>query len=176
MAACPKCKTTELEPPPGRASRLLRCDVCHGTWFPEDEARLEAVAGLLAADSTIRPGGDEDRRTGLCPEGHGILIRALVQVEDPFHLERCSVCHGIWFDKGEWNRLAESHLLDHLERLWDPAMRFSAMKVEDPRQDLVRRIGSPAVEMIETLATALRSHDAESTSAALAYLERELNL
>lgn len=175
MAACPKCKTTELTAPSGRASRLLRCDDCHGTWFPKDEARLEAVAGLLSADSTIRPGGDQDSRTGLCPDGHGILIRALVDAADPFHLERCSVCHGIWFDKGEWNRLAQSHLLEHLDRLWDPAMRFRAQGSEDPRQDLVRLIGTPAVEMIETLATALRNHDEETTSAALAYLEHELN-
>ena len=180
---CPKCRDVELEAPEGRASRLARCPSCDGTWFPKDEARLGAVGELLSADSTIRPGGDQDRRTGLCPEGHGILIRALVEVEDPFYLERCAECHGIWFDKGEWNRLAQSHLLAHLERLWDPAWRFrlkrSAGADEEPdggrRTRLVKALGAPAVEMIETLANALADHEQSVSSEAIAYLEERLS-
>ena len=58
--ACPKCRDVTLEHPEGRASRLLRCPTCRGTWMPKDEARLEAVGSLLDADSTIRPGTTED--------------------------------------------------------------------------------------------------------------------
>lgn len=174
---CPKCKDVELVSADGRASRLKRCDVCHGTWLPRDEARLEAVAGLLSQDSTIRPAGPEDSRTGLCPEGHGILIRAQVEADEPFYLERCATCHGIWFDKGEWNRLGQSHLLVHLDRLWDPAWRFRYKRTEageDRRARLVTAVGAPTVEMIETLANALRSLDEPTKGEAIAYLEEQL--
>lgn len=176
-AQCPKCRDVELDSADGRASRLLRCGRCGGTWFPQDEARLEAVAGLLSQDSTIRPASTQDQKTGLCPEGHGILIRAQVEVDEPFYLERCATCHGIWFDKGEWNRLAQSHLLEHLDRLWDPAWRFRFKRTEaeaERRSRLVKGLSEPIVEMIETLATALREREEPLKGEAIAYLEDQL--
>ena len=140
--------------------------------MPKDEARLEAVGSLLESDSTIRPGGG-DGRTGLCPEGHGILIRARVDAEPPFFLERCAVCHGIWFDKGEWNELAQSHLLEHLHELWDPAFRARARKSEseaEHREGLVADLSSSVVEAIEALGETLKDLSPRQRGAALAYL------
>ncbi|MEQ8986030.1 MAG: zf-TFIIB domain-containing protein [Deltaproteobacteria bacterium] len=176
-AKCPKCRDVELDEADGRASRLMRCGQCGGTWFPKDEARLEAVAGLVSQNSTSHPTSEADQPTNLCPEGHGILIRAQVEVDEPFHLERCATCHGIWFDKGEWNRLAQSHLLQHLERLWDPAWRFRFKRTEDEddrRKRLTDALGEPLVEMIETLGTALRAKDETVKGEAIAYLEERL--
>jgi Zn-finger nucleic acid-binding protein len=178
MSACPKCKSIELSAPDPRASRLLRCPSCHGTWLPKDEARLEAVGALLSNDSTIRPAQGGDSRTGLCPEGHGILIRARVDIADPFHLERCAECQGIWFDKGEWNALARGHLLADLDHLWDPAwrQRARARRAEVGFADgLKSNLGRPIFESIETLATALRDHPPAIRREAIAHLEALLD-
>lgn len=176
MPTCPKCRDVELVHPEGRASRLLRCPTCRGTWFPKDEARLEAAGALMGNDSTLRPGGG-DGRTGLCPHGHGILIRARVDAEPAFFLERCPVCHGIWFDKGEWNALAQSHLLDRLDDLWNPAFRFQQRSVLEPtelRAQLGEQISEPLMAQVDVLGTALRERSPREQNAILAYLRGQV--
>ncbi len=177
MAMCPKCRDVELSNPGGRALRLLRCTECRGTWMPKDEARLEAVGSLLSADSTIGPTDSSDGRTGLCPEGHGILIRTRVVAEPGFFLERCAVCHGIWFDKGEWNALAQSHLLEHLDELWDPAFRHrvrAASGDADARTQLEVDLGLKVFQGLEVLATSLKDLSPRQRNAALAYLRESV--
>ena len=177
-SACPKCRDVTLQHPEGRASRLMRCPACRGTWMPKDEARLEAVGSLLDADSTIRPGASEDGRTGLCPGGHGILIRARVDSDPAFYLERCAICHGIWFDKGEWSALAQSHLLEHLDELWDPAFRHRARAAEsdEASQHALRQdLGAEVCDALEGLANALADGSPRQKSAALAYLHRRVS-
>lgn len=176
---CPKCKVVPLVQPSGRATRTLRCPSCRGTWLPSNEARIEAVAGLMEADDTLRPGAAADSKTGLCPLGHGILIRARVDVDDPFYLDRCAECGGIWFDAGEWNRLAVSHLLEHLDDLWDPARRF---KIQQERADaafrgkLEQQLGEEAFRHLEALARALKEKPSQLQLAALAHLRESLEV
>ncbi|MCB9652621.1 MAG: zf-TFIIB domain-containing protein [Deltaproteobacteria bacterium] len=176
---CPKCEKVPLVSAAGRASRLLRCPYCRGTWFPRDEAHLDAVHELLQADDTIRPGSVADARTGLCPLGHGILIRAKVEIEDPFYLERCPECVGIWFDKGEWNKLAQSHLLDRLDTLWDPAWRFrhrQSRERELARRRLEKVLGPETLTELDALVERLGNASTAVRSEALAYLEEKLGL
>jgi Zn-finger nucleic acid-binding protein len=64
-----------------------------------------------------------DKKGGVCPFGHGLLAWARVELDDGvevFYLERCSTCSGVFFDDGEWDRLAHSRMLAHLDDLWDP--------------------------------------------------------
>lgn len=174
---CPKCRDVELIHPEGRASRLLRCPKCRGTWVPKDEARLEAVATLLDGDSTIRPGHAGDGRTGLCPLGHGILIRARVDADPGFFLERCPVCHGIWFDKGEWSALGQAHLLEHLDELWDPAFRHRLRgepSEQEAREMLQRDLGPKVFDALEVLGTALLELSPRQQNAALAHLRSKI--
>ena len=176
MSLCPKCRDIELARAP-KGIRALRCPHCKGTWLPRDEAKLEVVGALLDGESTIRAEFDPDQRTGLCPMGHGILIRAKVELEDPFHLERCVECHGIWFDPGEWHILASSHLLEHLDQLWDPAWRHALRReraAAEEREALAVDLGRPTFELLGTLANALRERSPRLKSAALAWLAEEL--
>lgn len=174
---CPKCRTTTLVSPSARASRLLRCPSCRGHWLPTDEARVEAVYDLMESDDTIRPGLPTDEKTGLCPSGHGILIRAKVDLDEPFFLERCADCGGIWFDKGEWNKLARSHLLTNLSELWNPARRWRVHKekAEAAYFELLRlELGDAVFDGIETLAQQLRDEPEQKRLAALAFLRERI--
>jgi Zn-finger nucleic acid-binding protein len=133
----------------------------------------------MEADDTLRPGAPEDARTGLCPFGHGILIRAKVDLEDPFYLDRCPECAGIWFDAGEWSTLAQSHLLANLEDLWDPALRWKMQKERAEEvfvEKLTGDIGRPAFEHLAQLAEELRDKPQKVKLAALAHLRERMGI
>lgn len=128
MSACPKCKAPTLNflamadlrrKLPGRPQR---CSNCQGLWL-KDHSEASALVELVEDGplDSDEQGLGADARGGLCPEGHGILIRARVDGEETFFLDRCSACGGIWFDAGELARIAERHLVDSLEMLWTSA-------------------------------------------------------
>lgn len=185
--ACPKCKTAELRSPieaDGNACAteevtILRCERCRGTWLSQDMIACVAQSDdrptLNDAQELLNAEG-ADKRTGLCPMGHGILIRARVQLDAPFFLERCAKCGGIWFDAGEWRRLASSHLLRHLQEFWTPTWRRERREnalrdayLADLRADL----GTVLFDKLMGLTEALRDHPHRER--ALIYLRRELS-
>ena len=115
---CPKCKTPTLEQrttfDSWSAHEPPACSNCHGMWLTktvlarlidERPPMVPIVKGIDAADKMV----------GTCPEGHGELSRAEVAAVPPFNLDRCPTCQGVWFDGGEWQRLASHHMLRRLE-------------------------------------------------------------
>ena len=172
---CPKCRDVPLKKPSGRATPVLRCYTCHGMWVePTEIENIVASKGLLDPDSLLpQRAAAADASAGLCPDGHGILTRARVEakVGEPFYLERCAHCRGLWFDAGEWQRLAESHLLHHLEDLWDPEWQRQHRQRRAHqlnRQRLEDEIGDDVVKTLDRIADDLRDHPRESQ--AVAYL------
>jgi len=107
----------------------------------------------------------DDVRTGLCPWGHGILIRARVQVDRVFHLERCSACRGVWLDKGEWQRLAAAEFLDHLDDLWDPdwqKRQREAHSRHEIESALRERLGTDVFEALAKVVDEISKHPARA--------------
>ena len=93
----------------------------------------------------------------------------------PYYLERCSRCAGIWFDAGEWHRLASANLLEHLDEIWSPAWRRGLMAAESKahlHQDLGAIFGAELLANIEALGDALAAHD--EAQVALAYLRQRV--
>jgi len=181
---CPKCKEIELTSGgvPEELSgehEVLCCEGCHGTWLSKATAEQMVQAGdtvTLDDEDAAPPAADEaDRRTGVCPHRHGIMLRARVHLPEPFYLERCPHCGGIWFDAGEWNRLAGSYLLEHLEDFWNPAWQ-KRMRERKDQQDYESRLreelGDETFELLASLAKALRGHPRRAR--ALAYLRQEI--
>lgn len=183
---CPKCENAQLVPshpsdPGERAGvRALSCRQCNGMWLPRPEAeRLvqhppaisEATMGQ-ASPPALAP--NADRRTGPCPFGHGLMGRARVELDSPFYLERCLLCGGVWFDAGEWQRLATSHLLGSLLEFWTPAWRWRSQQEKarkGARERLSARLGPELFEKLQALAAALDNHPARDE--ALAFLLSE---
>lgn len=182
-ARCPKCIEIELSRGclPEELSgehEVLCCDQCHGTWLSQATAEQMVQAGgdaLTLEDDAPDSASDADRRTGVCPHGHGIMLRARVHLSEPFYLERCPHCGGIWFDAGEWNRLAGSYLLEHLEDFWNPAWQQRMRKQQDHQEykDRLREeLGEEAFTLLTRLAEALKHHPRRGR--ALAYLRQEI--
>lgn len=174
---CPKCRDVALVRPSDRATRLLRCPNCRGTWLPSDEARFDAVSALMEADDSMLPSGEPDLKTGLCPLGHGILIRAKVDLEEPFYLDRCGECCGIWFDVGEWNKLARGHLLANLSDLWNPAVRWRVHKERAEvayHARLRSELGEATFAQLALIAESLRAAPDAVKLSAVAYLREAI--
>lgn len=165
---CPKCRTPSLralQSAPAIAALVglpQRCSRCRGFWVKVSSIAALQESGALSSldEDTVR--ADEDRRTGLCPGGHGILARAKASWTRPFYVERCLSCAGVWLDAGEWKRLSGEHLLEHLDDLWLPTWRKQMQRehsAQQLQQMLVSRLGGDLMGRIEALAAELAVHE-----------------
>lgn len=172
---CPKCRSLEL----GRlriASSVgaWTCLGCEGIWVPAGRA-LGARPPAELSTGEGSEGAELDSRAGLCPEGHGILTRAQTHVDGGFFLERCATCSGVWFDKGEWHRIAAAGLDGGLFEIWSAAWQREQLRARSAaayREELESELGRDLMGRIDDLAAALRVHP--SRSLALAYLLRRV--
>ena len=100
----------------------------------------------------------EDKRTGRCPDGHGLLRRARVTFHTPYFLERCARCGGVWFDAGEWSRAAADGLLANLSEVWSPAWRKQLSDQQSQQAlelDLRSKLGSELFELLHAVAKSI---------------------
>ena len=135
---------------------------------PRVLAEAAGDAPVVEADPKL------DAQAGMCPAGHGILTRARIEGEKAFTLERCPTCFGVWFDRGEWQRVAHEHLANDLPQFWSREWqeqqrrtRGRAAHIAAAREDL----GDDVFAKVSELAALLRSHPRRSE--ALAFLAAE---
>ena len=157
-------------------SLVLCCVKCHGFWVPPlafDEPGI--VEQLKQRDLQPAHPLEQDHRTGVCPEGHGLLRRARATNDDPYFLERCARCGGVWFDPGEWTRLAAANLLTDVTTLWSPAWREHLTEEQNRsalQADLRHKLGAETFELLEHLRNQLS--EPHVAALALAYLQDRL--
>lgn len=171
---CPKCGAgalTAIED-----SSVRRCSKCSGFWVPPAAFGEPGIVERLE-QRDLHPAQplEQDHRTGVCPDGHGVLRRARASNHDPYFLERCARCGGVWFDPGEWSRLAEARLLADVTNLWSPAWRehlSEEQNRESLQADLRGKLGQETFELLETLVDKLK--EKELSALALAYLQQRL--
>jgi len=126
MHDCPKCKSPTLVPlsaprrcAPGGDPFIppCRCSRCRGVWLPHEAVEAHQMPGSMDLGSQVP--ADTDARSRHLSALRGVLVRARVDGDHPFHLDRCPICSGIWFDAGEWAAIAASEWLTHVDDLWD---------------------------------------------------------
>lgn len=171
---CPKCGPGALTAVDG--SRARRCAQCAGFWVPPLTFEEPGVVETLKR-SDLHPEHplEQDHRTGVCPDGHGLLRRARASNDDPYFLERCARCGGVWFDPGEWSRLAEAGLLGDVTNLFSPAWREHLSEEQNRaslRADLRSKLGAETFQLLETLID--RLSEPALRALALAYLQQRL--
>ncbi len=179
---CPKCRNVKLTmkdhslSSPNCAGHLS-CPQSDGVWIKSSEIDNiaacyveEVEAGSIAGKS---PGPDS--KTGLCPDGHRLMIRARVPLDPPFYLERCPDCGGIWVDRGELGRIIEHNLDEHLKVIWTQAWRRQ-QRQEKENADFHSKhkelLGDDIYNSVLDLAGKLKGHPEQSR--ALALLRNEL--
>jgi Zn-finger nucleic acid-binding protein len=161
---CPKCKIATLQSVVAYSSEAPRkCDSCGGFWVPIEQIpkiiqQQEELETLL---TPVEAPDGHDARAALCPNGHGVLSRARVEVEEGFFLDRCVHCGGIWFDQGEWQKIASAHLLSDIANFWTlPWQKKQREAVQEKAylQWAKETFGAELLTQLSTVATALQGH------------------
>ena len=94
-----------------------RCRDCHGLWFDafEHEA-LKATPGSEVIDrGPAKPGGREGPKH--CPRCAVRMIDMVVPTQAHIAYESCPVCHGVYFDAGEFADFREETFGETLRAL-----------------------------------------------------------
>ncbi len=92
------------------------CSQCGGIWIPSND--YLAWQHAKAADLAEKPADNpkpfdptwETKELKLCPDCGHIMARYKTFPDVDYYLDRCRNCNGIWFDKNEWDAIAERNL------------------------------------------------------------------
>ena len=111
---CPKCSSV-MEQVEYAGSVVDRCTSCHGLWFDLLEHQdLKLVNGSEAIDI-----GDVERgkrfnevRDVNCPKCQAKMVKMVDAGQPHIWYESCSLCHGVFFDAGEFSDFKKENIGD----------------------------------------------------------------
>lgn len=170
---CPKCKDLKLRKK--EFSSPFSCDNCGGLWL--DFEKIPSFFETITLTDTTQPAKNvNDGKAGFCPAGHGLLTRAKVEdSENPFYLEKCSTCGGIWFDNGEWLRIINNNLAHHINDIWCSSWQAQQRKRKNRNTYLEMNravLGEELFTKVLELSLLLKGHPERGR--ALALLQQEM--
>jgi uncharacterized protein len=97
-----------------------RCTLCRGLWFDlQEHAQLKAIPGAEAIDIGDPEVGaifNHDDRIR-CPRCSGPMIRMVDAQQTHIWFESCGICHGVFFDAGEFTDFKQHTIGDFFRRL-----------------------------------------------------------
>lgn len=115
---CPKCKSV-MEPHTVAGIEVDRCTGCRGLWFDMlEQEDLKHQPEAIALDSGNPATAERYDHVGLirCPIDSQPMVRMVDKAQPSLWLESCPVCHGTFFDAGEFREFTEEHLRDMFHR------------------------------------------------------------
>jgi Zn-finger nucleic acid-binding protein len=96
-----------------------RCVRCGGLWFDrlEDE-KLRERAGAEAIDSgpSWQASMHNEQGNVFCPVDGTLMVRLVDEAQPQIWLESCPMCHGTFFDAGEFTEFKERALGEFVRR------------------------------------------------------------
>lgn len=120
---CPICKTKRLTAEVREEILdVSTCNPCGGLFvqgrdYQDWKAKREFEASVELEDEITLTSGEE-AGAKICPCCFRIMSKYKVNQKFDFHLDRCSACGGIWFDKNEWEILSQHKLHDELSEIF----------------------------------------------------------
>jgi len=147
-----------------------RCPSCDGNWIPPEEyaawkanfpevGRISTLIDrILDAECAVAP---LDAKAALCPDCSCFLARSKVSTRNPFYLERCPNCKGIWCDRGEWEVLTQLGLTTAIDHCFSPEWQTCTREREQLSQErraTVEKLGPELAAQIFQLAEVLEKH------------------
>lgn len=116
---CPKCGHLMEQVVYGDIE-VDRCTLCKGLWFDLlEHEQLKAIPGAESIDTGDPSVGaifNRDDRID-CPRCTGPMIRMVDPQQPHIWYESCGVCHGIFFDAGEFTDYKQHTFGDFFRRL-----------------------------------------------------------
>ena len=105
---CPKCDG-EFRQFKHQEVEIDRCTSCKGLWFDAFEhEELKALPGSEAIDAApATAAARKGQGSGLCPRCSVRMIDMVVASQPHIAYESCKVCHGVYFDAGEFRDFKE---------------------------------------------------------------------
>lgn len=168
---CPKERKITLND--GRLAESLEvkeCPECQGAWIPPENYqawqaerdRPKTVADLIpkTLDVEFAP-SPHDAKAAFCPECGCYLARVKVGMKNPFYVERCLSCGGIWCDRGEWAALETMGLNIAIEQLFSNEWQVLSREREHlaiEKQATIDRLGEDLAHRVFALAEELEKH------------------
>jgi Zn-finger nucleic acid-binding protein len=95
--------------------KVDRCTRCAGLWFDMLEAEdLKKLSGSEAIDIGSATTGKEENKIGniKCPYDSASMLRMVVNDQPHIWYEACPVCHGTYFDAGEFKDFKAETFMD----------------------------------------------------------------
>ena len=134
---CPVCSKVALEA--GQCSEIpqkLHCPQCGGQWVQAFQywKWLHALGTNLPekpAQPDEKQPTTDSTKAKLCPECGHFLTRNKVGHGIEFHIDRCTTCGGIWFDKNEWDILKSRNLHDDIHFIFSEAWQHNVAQQEN---------------------------------------------
>lgn len=116
---CPKCDDSMQSVQFGEIT-VDRCTGCQGIWFDMlEHEHLKEIPGsevIDIGDPAVGRQHNEQMKVD-CPVCHVHMIRMVDAQQPHIWYENCPVCHGVFFDAGEFRDFKE-HTLGDLFRRW----------------------------------------------------------
>lgn len=163
---CPICKTTTFTPltlEDGLPAQT--CVQCNGIWISSNP--YQEWRRARSTDTPQRPSERpfdpqwETKELKLCPDCGHILARFKIFPDTDYYLDHCHTCNGIWFDKNEWQALAERNLHDNLHEFFTHPWQESLHKQETTHrmEELyLEKFGRVDYQHIQNIRGWLREH------------------
>jgi uncharacterized protein len=114
---CPKCQA-QMEVVGFEDIEVDRCVRCGGLWFDareNEELRERAGSEALDAGPTWQAAMHNVQEKVFCPRDGALMARMVHAAQPQLWVETCPVCHGTFFDAGEFTDFKE-HTLGELFR------------------------------------------------------------
>ena len=127
---CPKCEAA-MEQVSVADYTIDRCTGCGGLWFDlreHEHIATESKADVARVDigDPARGRQNDERRDVSCPACHVKMLKMSVHGQPHIHYESCPVCHGAYFDAGEFADYAKLTLVEQARGFFRGFRRRSA--------------------------------------------------
>ncbi len=169
---CPKCKNIDLRK--RGYDSPSNCHICGGMWIDHDKLP-EFMGSMRSSVGEQTDANLNDDKTGMCPLGHGVMIRTKIDIDEPFYLEKCGACGGVWFDNGEWKRVINLNLAENINELWCKSWQIKQRKEQSRKKFLELNrsfLGDQLFEELIKISEILKEHPEKGR--AMALLQQEI--
>src|SRR5947209_2560949 len=119
---CPKCNGT-MYSVTVESYEIDRCGTCEGLWFDlrEQEHLKEEVADsahVLDCAPAEKGKSFNNIRNYNCPGCGGAMVKLAIPEQPHIQIEQCAVCHGAFFDAGEFTDYTHFTLAERVKLIF----------------------------------------------------------